>query len=183
MFRLALATGTVIVALVYPGLAAAQSPASKSAALASELVTLLDQMKLEAVASNHGAADQYVGALYLPGTQLLVVNAKSSVPDRMKYLLLEKSYKDLYLELNGTVHQDSKVFVSDVGPNGLQFKPARNQAADTVDAKGKTMAFDGEWRKAKMSEADYAKAFQEHDESYSAMLRALIDTLKKPSQP
>lgn len=180
MSRRVLATAAILVTLMYPGPAAAQPPASKSAALASELAALLDQMKLDAVASNRGPADEYVGALYLPGAQLLVVNARSSVPDRMKYLLLQKSYKDLYLELNGTIHQDSKVFVSDAGINGLQFKPARNQPADTVDAKGKTAVFDGEWRKAKMSEADYTKAFQEHDEAYSAMLRALIETLKKP---
>jgi hypothetical protein len=67
-----------------------------------------------------------------------------------------------------------------MGANGLQFKPARNQPSDTVDAKGKTTAFDGEWKKAKLSEADYAKAYQEHDDAYSQMLRALIDTLKAP---
>ncbi len=180
MSRLVRATGALVVTLLCPGLAAAQQPASTSAALASELVKLLDQMKLDAVASNRGPADEYVGALYLPGTQLLVVNAKSSVPDRMKYLLLQKSYKDLYLELNGTVHQESKVFVSDMGANGLQFRPARNQPSDTVDAKGKTSAFDGEWRKAKVSEAVYIKAYQEHDDAYSQMLRALNDTPKMP---
>ncbi len=180
MSRLVRTASALLVTFLCPGLAVAQQPASKSAALASELVKLLDQMKLDAVASNRGPADEYVGALYLPGSQLLVVNAKSSVPDRMKYLLIEKSYKDLYSELNGTVHQESKVFVSDMGANGLQFKPARNQPADTVDAKSKTTAFDGEWRKAKMSEAEYTKAYQEHDDAYSQMLRALIDTLKTP---
>lgn len=175
-----LRSGALVVTLLCPGLAAAQPPASKSAALASELVTLLDQMKLDAAASNRGPADEYVGALYLPGSQLLVVNAKSSVPDRMKYLLIEKSYKDLYLELNGTVHQESRVFVSDMGANGLQFRPVRSQPADTVDAKGKSTVFDGEWRKAKVSEAEYTKAYQEHDDAYSGMLRALIDTLKTP---
>jgi hypothetical protein len=171
----------LITTLLCPALAGAQQPSSKSAALASELVTMLDQMKLEAVAANRGAADEYVGALYLPGSQLLVISAKSSVPDRMKYLLIEKSYKDLYLELNGTIHQDSKVFITDMGINGLLFKPARNQPADAVDAKGKATTFDGEWRKAKLSEADYTKAYQDHDEAYSDMLRALIGTLKASS--
>lgn len=173
--------GALVATLLLPGVAAAQQPASKSAALAAELVKMLEQMKLDAVAANRGPADEYVSALYVPGSQLLVVNAKSSVPDRMKYLLMQKSYKDLYVELNGAIDQQSKVFISDLGANGLQFKRERNQPFDTVDATGKTMAFDGEWRKAKMSEADYTKAYQAHDDAYSEMLRALIETLKKAS--
>jgi hypothetical protein len=63
----------------------------------------------------------------------------------------------------------------------LQFKREKNQPFDTVDATGKSISYDGEWRKAKMSEADYTKAYQQHDEAYSRMLQALIETLKKPS--
>ena len=181
MSRQALIAAAVVALLFVPGTVSAQQPTSKSAVLASELVKLLDQMKLDAVAANRGPADEYVGALYFPGSQLLVVNAKSSVPDRMKYLLIQKSYKDLYVELNGAVDQQSKVFISDLGANGLQFKRERNQPFDTVDATGKTVSFDGEWKKAKMSEADYTKAYERHDEAYCAMLRALIETLKKPS--
>ena len=181
MSRQALTAAAVVALLFVPGAVSAQQPASKSAVLVSELVKLLDQMKLDAVAANRGPADEYVGALYLPGSQLLVVNAKSSVPDRMKYLLIQKSYKDLYVELNGAVDQQSKVFISDLGANGLQFRRERNQPFDTVDATGKSVSFDGEWKKAKMSEADYTKAYQTHDEAYSEMLRALIETLKKAS--
>jgi hypothetical protein len=179
--RLPLFAAAVAGLLFVPGTASAEDPRSKSAPLAGELIKLLDQQKLEAVAANGGPADEYVGALYLPGSQLLVVRAKSSVPNRMKYLLMQKSYKDLYVELNGVVDQQSKVFISDLGANGLQFKREKNQPFDTVDATGKSFAYDGEWRKAKMSEADYTKAYQEHDEAYSQMLQALIETLKKAS--
>jgi hypothetical protein len=179
--RLALTVAALVALLSVPGTVSAQQPTSKSAVLVSELVKLLEQQKLDAVAANRGPADEYVGALYIPGSQLLVVNAKSSVPDRMKYLLIQKSYKDLYVELNGAVDQQSKVFISDLGANGLQFKREKNQPFDTVDATGKSISYDGEWRKAKMSEADYTKAYQQHDEAYSRMLQALIETLKKPS--
>jgi hypothetical protein len=179
--RLALTVAALVALLSVPGTVSAQQPTSKSAVLVSELVKLLEQQKLDAVAANRGPVDEYVGALYIPGSQLLVVNAKSSVPDRMKYLLIQKSYKDLYVELNGAVDQQSKVFISDLGANGLQFKREKNQPFDTVDATGKSISYDGEWRKAKMSEADYTKAYQQHDEAYSRMLQALIETLKKPS--
>jgi hypothetical protein len=111
---------------------------------------------------------------------LLVINGKTSVPDRMKYLILQKSYKDLYVELNTAVEQQSRMFVSDLGANGLQFRRERNQPVDSVDAPGKTTTFDGEWRKAKLSEEEYTKIYQAHDEQYSQMLQALIETLKKP---
>ena len=181
MSRQALTAAAVVALLFVPGAVSAQQPASKSAVLVSELVKLLDQMKLDAVAANRGPADEYVGALYLPGSQLLVVNAKSSVPDRMKYLLIQKSYKDLYVELNGAVDQQSKVFISDLGANGLQFRRERNQPFDTVDATGKTTAFDGDWRKAKISEQEYTKQYLVRDEEYSQMLQVLIETLKKSS--
>jgi len=171
---------TFALLLLCPGFALAQAPASKSAPLATELVKLLDSMKLDSVAGSR-SANEYVAAMYFPGSQLVVVNAKTTVPDRMKYLILQKSYKDLYVELNGAVDQASKIFISDLGANGLQFKREKNQPFDTVDATGKTTAFDGDWRKAKLSEQEYTKIYVTHDEAYSQMLQALIETLKKPS--
>jgi hypothetical protein len=104
----------------------AASPAfaqeSKSAALASELAKLMDQMKADSIAAHHPAApDQFVGALYFPGSQLLVVTAR------------------------------------------------------------KNLAFDGDWKKAKLSEDEYMKGFQQADDEYAKMLQALLAELKKTS--
>ena len=172
-----LLSSAVAVLMLCPALAFAQAPASKSAPLATELVKLLDSMKLDSVAGSR-SANEYVAAMYFPGSQLVVVNAKTTVPDRMKYLILQKSYKDLYVELNGAVDQASKTFISDLGANGLQFKREKNQPFDTVDAAGKSTPLDGDWRKAKISEQEYTKIYQAHDEAYSQMLQALIATLK-----
>ena len=172
-----LLSSAVAVLMLCPALVFAQAPASKSAPLASELVKLLDSMKLDSVAGSR-SANEYVAAMYFPGSQLVVVNAKTTVPDRMKYLILQKSYKDLYVELNGAVDQSSKTFISDLGANGLQFKREKNQPFDTVDAAGKSTPLDGDWRKAKISEQEYTKIYQAHDEAYSQMLQALIATLK-----
>ena len=49
--------------------------------MASELIGLLDQQKLDSVAGQY--ADQVVGALYIPGTQLLVVTGKTNLPPRL----------------------------------------------------------------------------------------------------
>jgi hypothetical protein len=57
--------------------------------------------------------------------------------------------------------------------------PANDGAADTVEMKDKTIAFDGDWRKAKMSEDDYMKAFGDADERYARML-SLLSAQAKP---
>ena len=162
--------------LLAPTTLAAQD--SKSAAVAGQLTQLLDQMKLDAVAAKQGA-DQFVAALYFQGSQLLVVAAKYSTPDRLNYLIGEKQYKDVYSDLSSASEQATKVFVMDLGANGLKFKRENNEPFDTVDSSGGSVAFNGE--RGKLSEDDYKKAFATSDEQYTSMLQALIAALKKPS--
>jgi hypothetical protein len=69
----------------------------------------------------------------------------------------------------------------DLGANGLRFKRENNQPFDTVDAAGRSVNFDGDWDRAKISEAEYRKTFETSDQQYSEMLQALITALKKPS--
>ena len=165
--------------LLAPTAAAAQD--SKSAALATELAKLLDQLKLDSVAAKVAAPDQYAAALYFPGSQLLVVGAKYIVPERMDVTLGEKKYRDVYIDLNSASVPQSKIFISDLGANGLQARRRGNQPFDTVDTKGKSYALDGNWGKAKISEAEYMKIFQECDQEYGKMLEALIAELRKTS--
>lgn len=151
---------------------------SKSAVVAGELTKLLDQMKLDAVAAKAGT-DHYVAALYFQGSQLLVVGAKYSTPDRLNYLIERKQYQDVYADLSSASEQSTKVFVMDLGANGLKFKRENNEPFDTVDSSGASVAFNGE--RGKLSEDDYKKVFATSDEQYTSMLQALIAVLKKPS--
>jgi hypothetical protein len=151
---------------------------SKSAAVAGELTKLLDQMKLDAVAAKHGT-DQFVAALYFQGSQLLVVGAKYSAPERMNQLIGQKQYRDVYADLSSASEKATKVFVMDLGANGLKFKRDDNEPFDTVDTSGGSVAFNGE--RGKLSEDDYRKAFTTSDEQYTSMLQALLAALKKPS--
>jgi hypothetical protein len=165
------------VLLAAPALASAQE--SRSSELASELAKMLDALKLDAIAAKI-EGDQYVGALYFPGSQLLVVRARYIVPERMDAALESKNYRDVYIDLNSASIKDTKVLVADLGANGLQ-PGRRNQPYDTVDAGGKTFAFDGDWGKAKISEQEYIKAFQMNEAEYTRMLEALVAQLKKTS--
>jgi hypothetical protein len=162
-----------------PSLALAQE--SKSATLASELAQLLDSRKLDSIAAHGATPDEYIGALYFPGSQLLVVGAKYASPERMQQLLGAKNYRDIYIDLNSASVPQTKVFVSDLGANGLQFDRDGNQPWDTVDVGGKSYSFDGDWGKAKISRDEYTKAYQTTDDQYTRMLEALVAELKKPS--
>jgi len=164
----------LVILLAVPAGALAQE--SKSAALASELAQLLDAKKLDTIAAK--AADQYVGAIYISGAELLVVSGKTAATDRMNLLLSQKSYRDVYQDLFSAADAKSKVFITDLGANGLKFK---NTQPDSVEVAGKTVSFDGDWSKAKISEQEYTKAYQTSDEQYSQMLQALIAALKKSS--
>jgi hypothetical protein len=155
---------------------------SKSASLAAELARMMDQAKIDSVAAKlTESGDQYVGAMYFPGAQLLVVAAKYPSAPRMNYLLTEKNYKDMYLDLSSATDPKTRVFIMDLGANGLRFKRENNQPFDTVDKDGKRIAFDGEWGRAKISEDEYRKTYSTTDEQYSQMLQSLITQLKKPS--
>ena len=164
--------------LVVPSLALGQD--SKSAALAAELTRLLDASKLGSVAAGRGDGE-YVGALYFPGSQLLVIGAKYSAPARMEYLLDKKAYGEVYADLSSASEQQSKIFIMDLGANGLQFKREDNQPFDTADVGGRSVNFDGDWGRARISEAEYRKTFETTDDQYSQMLQALIAALKKTS--
>ena len=164
-------------ALAVPAAARAQEP--KSTDLARQLAQLLDEKKLDAIASADAQTPgSFAAALYFPGTQLLVVSAQYSAPSLLNDKLTKKDYRDVYVDLSSASVAGSKVFVMDTFADGLVAKPKGDAPADSVERNAATVSFDGEPKKAKMSEADYAKAFQEADAAYAQMLQVLITKLK-----
>jgi hypothetical protein len=170
-----------LLALAFAGVVAAPAGAqtSKSAALAKQLSAALDAAKLDSIAAKDPSApDAFVGALYFPGVQLLVVSAKYAVPPLMTEQIAKKNYRNVYLDLFSASIAGSKTSVSDLGADGLVAEPDDNQPFDTYDA-GKAVAFDGDWDAQKMSEEEYMKTFAAADEKYSQMLSALLAEVKK----
>jgi len=163
--------------LAAPAAVAAQE--SKSADLAKQLAQLLDQKKLEAIAAaDADAPGSFVAALYFPGTQLLVVSAKYYAPQLLAEKLAKKDYRDIYGDLNSGAVDGSRVLVMDTFADGLVSKPKGDTPADTVERGASSTAFDGDFKKAKVSQADYAKAFDECDAAYAKILQALLAKLK-----
>jgi len=155
---------------------------SKSAALARQLTAALDAGKLDSIAGKDpSASDVFCAALYFPGAQLLVVSAKYPVPQLLGERLAKKEYRDTYLDLNGAGVAATKVFVQDLGADGLKLKSGENQAPDIYEAAARQTIFDGDAKKQKLSDQEYQKAFADADERYAQMLTALLVQLKKMS--
>ncbi|HUP38758.1 MAG TPA: hypothetical protein VM115_01455 [Vicinamibacterales bacterium] len=172
-FRVAIAA--LLVASL-PSIAAAQ--VSKSAAVAKELIQVMDAKKLDSIAAKGTGDGHYVAALYFPNVQLLVISGQYSAPALMDPRLAAKQYRDTYMELSGTVTPDSKIFVQDMGEPGLTPKKQENMY-DTWTRAGKAVMFDGDNDKQKISDAEYAKQFAAADEEYAKILGALLAEAKK----
>lgn len=172
------ACSCAVFTLAFAAAALAQEP--KSAELAKQLVAALDAGQLDSVAAKDPSGeDTFVGALYIKGFEMLVVQGKYSAPLILVDKLAKKDYREVYLDLNGAAQ--GKVFVEDLGSDGLKADHDNNTPFDAYEAAGKRTAFDGDWKKQQISEDDYKKTFATADESYSRMLTALLAQLKKSS--
>jgi hypothetical protein len=84
------------------------------------------------------------------------------------------------MDLNGAATASTKVFVEDVGADGL--RPTRDgNRIDSVEVAGKRTTFDGDWDKQKLTEAEYMKIYASADDRYAKMLTALLAQLEKGS--
>lgn len=179
--KVVLSPASLLVAALFafPLVPTATAQESRSAALAKELTTLLQQKKLDSIAARSpSTADQFVAALFFPG-QLLVVSARYSAPPVLMERLARSEYRDVYIDLNSAGVPESRVLITDLGADGLRPTREANQPFDTQDTHGKGIRFDGNWREDKMSEEEYMKAFAQADQGYTAALEVLIGALKK----
>ena len=150
----------------------------RSADAAKQLAMALDASKLEAIAAADPAdPGSFVAALYFQGSQILVVSAKYAAPVLLVAKIKEQNYRDVYIDLSSASIAGSKVFVIDTGVDGLAAKPGES-GADSFEQGPKQVLFDGDWKKAKLSEEDYMKTYSEADARYAKMLTLLAAQAK-----
>jgi hypothetical protein len=136
-------------------------------------------MKLDAIAAaDPSDPGSFVAALYFQGAQLLVVSAKYSAPPLITAKLAKKDYREIYIDLNAASVAGSKIFVMDAGCDGLVAKPG-DGAPDTWEVGTTSRVFDGDYKKAKLSEDEYGKAFAAADEKYAQILALLTAQASK----
>jgi hypothetical protein len=169
----------LLILVVMSTAAAAQE--LKSPALAKELTQTLDGAKLTAIAAKDSSdPDGFVAAMYFSGSQLLVVAAKYTPAVLLTDKLAKKDYQEIYIDLNSASVPNSRVFVEDLGADGLKADHAEGAGFDSVERGGKRTVFDADWRKEqKLTDEQYAKLVADADALYSRLLQALINQAKK----
>jgi len=156
----------------------AQEP--QSAAPAKALAQLLAERKLDSFAARMpNTPDEFAATLAFPG-QLIVVWAKFSAPAVLNEKIINRAYRDAYIDLNSASDPASRHFVTDLGADGVR-SGGKNQPSDSHDIGAKSVRFDGSWREDKMSEKEYQQALSDADAAYAKVLGVLLEQLKKAS--
>jgi hypothetical protein len=153
---------------------------SKSGPSAKELTQALDAAKLDAIsAADPTDPGTFVAALYIQGSQLLVVSAKYAAPELLTAKLKAKDFRDIYMDLSSASVAGSKVFIIDSDCDGLARKPDGDAGPDSFEAGTQQVTFNGEWEKAKLTEDAYKKAFADADARYVRILSLLTAQAKQ----
>lgn len=154
--------------------AAAQETAS--AGPARELARLMAERRLEAFAAPLGG--DWVAALYLAGSELVVVKGSAVPAGRLEGLASRGAYRQAYIAINSTADPATKLLVSDVSADGLRAARQGSAPADTAESGARSHVFDGEWTRAGLTESEYGRIFSTVDQQYAQMLQALLAGLR-----
>jgi hypothetical protein len=154
----------------------------QSAALAKEFAQLAGGEVRFVALRVPDKPDEFVGALHVPGVQLLIVWAKYEQPTLLTDMLSKGNYQGVYTDLNNASYTvaASRLFVEDLRVDGMAPKRHDDSSSfDSVENGGKRVAFDGDWRKQKLTEKDYSDAFTNAESRYCQAVRWLTTELKK----
>ena len=153
----------------------ATDPESQSASSAASLTALLDQLKLDAVAARDPeGSNRYIAAFYMPGIQLLVVNAPYSVPALLDKKIAAGNYMEAYADLQSVADRKGHFFVIDMQADGLKRDVKADNAFDSTSIEGAVpVAFDGKWDAQKLTEEEYNARFNKDDARYARLLDIL----------
>jgi hypothetical protein len=155
--------------------------ASKSAEAAVTLAKQLEQAKLQYIATRDPAeAGRFIAAVHFPGTNLMVISAMYGTPVLLNEKLLQRKFQDAYVDLNAASERSSRIFVEDLLANGFPMAKGKNQPFDAFESHGKRIVFDFDWRKQKLTQAEYFAALTDADDQYTRMLGLLLAEAKKP---
>ena len=152
-----------------------------SSALARELVDLLQQKQLTVVAARlPDEPGRFAAALYIPQRELLTVSARYSVPVLLQEKVYLHKYHDAYTSLNGAGDKAGKLFVEDLGADGLARQPTQAGTPDLIYQEiARRTLLNGDWKGQQLREGEYTERFTSAETEYVRALTALIAELKK----
>ena len=164
--------------LVTAPAAVAQSE-GRTQALAKELSDLLTTQKLDAIATRL-TEDTFAAALFFPGVQTLVVSAKYAAPSLLVEKIVNRQYRDVYMDLAAASVPESKVMYEDSQCDGLR-RDGEGRFDIVTRGTGAAFILDGDHKKKKISEEEYGRSYSEFESDYEKILTALIAEARKSS--
>ena len=153
---------------------------STSAPLAEELVNLMEELEIEAVAGRDPAVDDRFLAAMLMSDRLLVVSARYSAPGTAQVKITNREFQEVYTDLDTTPVAGTKTLITDAGANGLRATPPRRISIaegdlnDVVDRGDQILRLDDDPLGQDLSDDEYRSGFVEADEQYARILELLI---------
>ena len=179
-----MATGTILaatlaVAVAAPA-AAEDTKASKSSVQAAALAKQLAQAKLQYIATKDPTdPGRFVAAMHLPGSQLMIVSARYGAPALLNEKVLLGKFQDAYIDLNSASEAATRIIVEDIRADGFALAKSKDMMRDSFEANGKRVIFDFDWRKQKLTQAEYFSTLEAADAQYARMLELLIAEAQK----
>ena len=179
-----LVVGTMLAAtLGIAGVAAAADDAktSKSSVQAAALAKQLNLAKLQYIATKDPTEPgRFVAAMHVPGNQLMIVSARYGAPALLNEKVLLGKFQDAYIDLNSASEAATRVIVEDLRADGFALTKSKDTLRDSFESNGKRVIFDFDWRKQKLSQAEYFSTLEAADSQYARMLELLIAEASKP---
>ena len=172
--------GTFIAGAIALSALAAQAQAPSSATLARQLTDALTARHVDAWAVRDPSDPaRFIAALYVPGSQLLVVSTPYAAANVIDARLTQKDYRQAYIDLQSAAVRAGKFFVQDMNADG--FAAEGSDSVDIVyrDDTERTV-LNGDWKAQKLTEADYARRRADAETRYVGMLSALVASLQAP---
>jgi hypothetical protein len=169
---------SVLTAAVLLGSTAIASAGAGPGQSAKEALALVSLMKTQGLtttaAPDPSDPGRFVAAMLIPDVQLLVVAAKSTAADYLASQIGQRQFQEVYATLNATAVPDTKLFFQDMGCDGLT-----DSGIDIMYERGKDQTiFDRDWKRQKMSKADYEAKVEKADDQYGRILALLTQSLQ-----
>jgi hypothetical protein len=169
----------VVLGLLVTAPAAVAQSEGRTQALAKELSDLLTTQKLDAIATRL-TEDTFAAALFFPGVQTLVVSAKYAAPPLLVEKIVNRQYRDVYMDLAAASVPESKVMYEDAQCDGLK-RDGDGRFDIVTRGNGAAFILDGDHKKKKISEEEYGRTYSEFESEYEKVLTALIAEARKSS--
>lgn len=155
---------------------------SASSAATKSLIRSLNDASLDAIATvDPTEPGAFVAALHIKGGQLLVVRAHHPSVAALSARLAARQFRDVYLDLQATPTTNGKLFVMDVGADGLPSEPDQPTNVDVVYEDGTRQTMFNGARAQKLNNDAYRKQLHDADVRYTRLLDVLNATMAAES--